>query len=272
MKKTGSIISKLFIILMALITLFPFVYMVLASLMTFQEATSAPPTLIPAKLNFSNYLEALRVAPFGRYFINTIFTALSTTVITLITSILAGFALVSLEFKGKGVLSMFLAALLMVPYEITVFTNFQTIAKLGLIDTYAALIIPHMASIFYIFYLRGYLKSIPSSYYKAAKVDGCSDLEYITRVMVPMAKPALFTMGILNFISGWNSFLWPILVTNSKQMRLISNGLSAFTSESGSQVHLQMAASTIAILPILILYLVFRKNIMKGVGSSGLKG
>lgn len=272
MKKTNLFISKIFIIIMAIITLFPFVYMVLASLMTFQEATSSPPTLFPSRINISNYIEALKVAPFGRYFINTVFTALSTTLLTLTTSVLAGFALVSLQFKGKNILTMFFAALLMVPYEITVFTNFQTIAKLGLIDTYAALIIPHMASIFYIFYLRGYLTSIPQSYYKAAKVDGCSNFEYITRIMVPMAKPALFTMGILNFIAGWNSFLWPILVTNSKEMRLISNGLSAFTSESGSQVHLQMAASTIAIVPIMILYLVFRKQIIRGVGSSGLKG
>ena len=271
MKKTSSFLSKTFLIIMAIITLFPFVYMVLASLMTFQEATSAPPTLIPQTLNFSNYSRALEVAPFGRYFLNTVFTALSTTTLILITSILAGFALVSFDFKGKNILTMFLAALLMVPYEITVFTNFQTIAKLGLIDSYAALILPHMASIFYIFYLKGYLQSIPSSYYKAAKVDGCSDFEYITKVMVPMAKPALFTMGILNFIAGWNSFLWPILVTNSKEMRLISNGLSAFSSESGTQVHLQMAGSTIAILPILILYLIFRKQIMGGVGSSGLK-
>lgn len=270
--KISDLIAKIFILIMALITLFPFIYMILSSLMTYQEATSIPPTLIPSALHFENYSQAMSKAPFSRYFINTIITALSTTLATLLTSIFAAFALVKLEFKGKDILTMIMAALLMVPYEITVFTNYQTIAKLGLLNTYSALIIPHLASIFFIFYLRGYLTNIPISYYKAAKVDGCGDLEFIWRIMIPMAKPALFTMGILNFISGWNSFLWPILVTNSKNMRLISNGLSAFTSESGTAVHLQMAASTITILPILILYLIFRKQIMKGVGSSGIKG
>ena len=165
-----------------------------------------------------------------------------------------------------------MAALLMVPYEVTVFTNYQTIAQLGLLDTYTALIVPSLASIFYIFYLKEYLSSIPISYYKAAKVDGCSDLEFINRILVPLAKPALFTMGILSFISGWNSFLWPILVTNTKEMRLLSNGLSAFATESGTNVQLQMAASTIAIVPILILYLIFRKQIIRGVVKSGVKG
>ncbi len=167
---------------------------------------------------------------------------------------------------------MSMAALLMVPYEVTVFTNYQTIANLGLLNTYTALILPSLASIFYIFYLKNYLTSIPLSYYKAAKVDGCGDLEFIRRILIPLAKPSLFTMGILTFINGWNSFLWPILVTNNKEMRLLSNGLSAFATESGTNVHLQMAASTIAIVPILILYLIFRKQIIRGVVKSGVKG
>lgn len=267
-----NLFTRISIVILAIITLFPFIYMILSSLMSFQEATSMPPTLIPKKLLLSNYIEAMKAAPFARYFLNTIFTSLSTTIGTLITTVLAAFALVKLQFKGKNIVILFMAALLMVPYEITVFTNYQTIARLGLLDTYWALIIPHMASIFYIFYLKGYLESMPLSYYKAAKVDGASDLEFIVKILVPISKPALFTMGILSFISGWNSFLWPILVTNSRNMRLISNGLSAFSSESGTAVQLQMAASTITIIPIFILYFVFRNQIMRGVSRSGLKG
>ena len=272
MKHVSLFLSKTFIAIMAMITLFPFVYMILASFMTFQEATSIPPTLFPADLNWNNFVEAFETAPFARYFINTIIVASLSTMCTLATTIYAAFAFVKYEFKGKGIVLMLMAALLMVPYEVTVFTNFQTIAKLGLLDTYAALILPSMASIFYIFYLKEYLTSIPTSYYKAAKVDGCGDLEYIRKVMIPLAKPALFTMGILSFIGGWNSFLWPILVTNTKDMRLLSNGLSAFATESGTAVHLQMAASTIAIVPILILYLIFKKQIIRGVVKSGVKG
>lgn len=272
MKKVNLVLSKTFIVLMAIITLFPFVYMILSSLMTYQEATSIPPTLFPKEFQWNNFSIAMEQAPFVRYFFNTIFVSGISTIGTVITSILASFALVKLEFKYKNILVLGMAALLMVPYEVTVFTNYQTIAQFGLLDTYTALIIPSLASVFYIFYLKEYLTSIPISYYKAAKVDGCSDLEFVKRIVIPLAKPALFTMGILSFINGWNSFLWPILITNSKEMRLLSNGLSSFATESGTNVQLQMAASTIAIVPILILYLIFRKQIIRGVVKSGVKG
>lgn len=272
MKKINLILSKSFILIMAVVTLFPFIYMILSSLMTYQEATSIPPTFIPETLQWSNFSQAMKQAPFGRYFINTIFVSGVSTLGTIVTSILAAFAFVKLEFKGKNILLMGMVALLMVPYEVVVFTNYQTIAKLGLLDTYSALIIPSLASVFYIFYLKEYLTSVPISYYKAAKVDGCGDLEFIRRILIPLAKPSLVTMGILSFISGWNSFLWPILVTNTKEMRLLSNGLSSFATESGTQVQLQMAASTIAVVPILIIYLIFRKQIIRGVVKSGVKG
>ncbi len=268
----GDAVSKMFVTIMAIITLFPFVYMILTSLMTFQEATSIPPTLIPADPQFGNYAEALRQAPFARYFANTIIVASCSTLGTVINCILAAFALVKLQFQGKKVLLMGMAALMMVPYEVTVFTNYQTIAQLGWLNSYQALIVPSLASIFYTFYLKEYLSSIPISYYKAAKVDGCTDLEFIARILIPLAKPALFTMSILSFISGWNSFLWPILVTNDTSMRLLSNGLTAFATESGSDVQLQMAASAISVIPIVIIYVMFRKQIIRGVVKSGVKG
>ena len=187
MKKVNGFLSKGFIAIMAVITLFPFVYMILASLMTFQEATSIPPTLIPKVPQWQNFVLAMKQAPFVRYFFNTVLVAGLSTIGTLITSILAAFALVKLEFKFKNVLVMVMAALLMVPYEVTVFTNYQTIANLGLLNTYTALVLPSLASIFYIFYLKSYLTSIPISYYKAAKVDGCGDLEFIRRILIPLA-------------------------------------------------------------------------------------
>lgn len=272
MKKTLSLVSYVFIIVMALVTLFPFVYMILSSLMTFQEATSIPPTLFPKEFKWENFRLALEQAPFVRYFFNTILVSGLSTLGTLVTSILAAFALVKLNFKYKEFIILGMIALMMVPYEVVVFTNYQTIAQLGLLDTYRALIIPSLASIFYIFYLREYLSSIPISYYNAAKVNGASDLEFITRILIPISKPALFTVSLLSFIGGWNSFLWPILVTNTKEMRLLSNGLSAFATESGTNVQLQMAASTITIVPILILYFIFRRQIIRGVVKSGVKG
>lgn len=257
---------------MAIITLFPFLYMISSSLMNFGEVTSIPPKLVPEAAQFKNYKDALKVAPFGRYFLNTVFVTLINTLGTLVTTTLAAFALNFLNFKYKNVVENIMLALLMIPFEIIVFTNFRTIAKLSLLDTYWALILPFMASVFYIIYLRQFLRSIPKDYYNAAKVDGASDFEFIRRVMIPLSKSTLFTIGLLNFIAGWNSFLWPLLVTNTKNMRMISNGLSAFATEAGSYIHLQMAASTITILPILILYFIFRKQILEGVSYGGLKG
>lgn len=272
MKKIITIICYVFLGIMALITVFPFIYMILASLMTYQEATGVPPTLFPETFQFHNYLDVLEQAPFLRYFWNTTLVSAVSTLGVLVTAILASFALVKLQFRFKNLVVMLMISLLMIPYEATVFTNYQTIAKLQLLDTYTALIFPAIASVFYTYYLKEYMSSIPMSYYKAAKIDGCSDLEFIWKILLPLAKPALVTVAILSFISNWNSFLWPLLVTNSTNMRLLNNGLSAFATESGAQVHLQMAASTITILPILILYFIFRRQVISGVSSSGIKG
>lgn len=272
MKKLVTIIALVFLVVLGIITLFPFIYMVLAGLMTYSEATSIPPTIMPEKFQWANYAAVFSKAPFLQYFINTVFVSLVTTIATLITSVLASFALTSLEFKFKGLVVGIMVSLLMVPYESIIFTNYNTIAKMGLLNSYMALIIPFLASIFYIYYLNSYLKGISSTFYKAAKIDGASDLEYIWRILVPMSRPALVTVGILTFISSWNSFLWPLLVTNEKKYRLLNNGLAAFTTESGSDVHLQMAAATLTVIPILIIYLIFRKEIIRGVAKNGIKG
>lgn len=272
MRRFINIFALFFVVLLAIITIFPFVYMILAGMMTYQEATSIPPTLIPDVFQISNYTRVFQQAPFVRYFFNTIFVSGITTISTLVTAVLAAFAMVKLEFKHKNKILLLLVSLLMVPYESIVFTNYQTIARMGLLNTYAALIIPSLTSIFYIYYLVGYLKSVPISFYRAAKIDGASDLEFIWKILVPLTKPALVTVGILSFISGWNSFLWPLLVTNEKAYRLLNNGLSAFTTESGSDVHLQMAAATLTIVPVIIIYLVFRKEIIRGVAKNGIKG
>ncbi len=272
MKKVVTIISYVFLILLAIITLFPFVYMVLAGLMTYSEATAIPPTMIPKDFQWVNFVEVFKKSPFLQYFINTIFVSAVTTFATLITSTLAAFALTSLQFKFKNVVLMIMISLLMVPYESIIFTNYNTISRLGLLNSYTALIIPFLTSIFYIYYLNTYLKGISSTFYKAAKIDGASDLEYIWKILIPMSKPALTTVGILTFISSWNSFLWPLLVTNEKKYRLLNNGLSAFATEAGSDIHLQLAAATLTVIPILIVYLIFRKEIIRGVAKDGIKG
>lgn len=272
MKRVVNIFLIVLIVLLSIMTVFPFIYMVLTGLMTYSEATSLPPTLIPQSFQWQNFTEVFHRAPFLRYFANTLFVSLFTTTATVVTSLLAAFALSSLQFKYKSVVTMIMVSLLMVPHEAIIFTNYQTIARLGLLNTYLALILPFLTSIFYTYYLKGYLRGIPMTFYQAAKIDGATDMEYIRRILVPMCKPALVTVGILTFITSWNSFLWPLLATNTKEYRLLNNGLSAFTTESGSDVHLQMAAATLTVIPILIVYFMFRKEIIRGVAKNGIKG
>ena len=177
MKKVVTGLSLLFIGILGIVTSFPFIYMILAGLMTYSESTSIPPTILPTSFQWGNYTEVFEKAPFLRYFFNTVFVSLVTTIATVITSVLAAFALTSLEFRFKKLIIGIMISLLMVPYESIIFTNYNTISRMGLLNSYGALIIPFLTSIFYIYYLNGYLKSISSTFYKAAKIDGASDLE-----------------------------------------------------------------------------------------------
>ena len=148
--------------------------------------------------------------------------------------------MVNLKFKGKGVVQMVLLSLLMVPGEAIIFTNYNTIARMGLLNTYIGLVLPFLTSIFYMYYLQSYFGSISQTIYKAAMIDGASDWEYIWKILVPMSKGGLFTVALLSFISGWNSFLWPLLVTNEDSMRLLNNGLTSFASDAGSETHFNL--------------------------------
>lgn len=271
--RIGNLIAYLVLAIFALITVFPFVvYMILGGLMSYSETTTIPPTLIPHKFNWENYAKVFAQAPFARYFLNTFITASVTTIVSLFNALLAAFALTSLKFKGKGLVQSLLLSLLMVPGEAIIFTNYNTIAKMGLLNTYLGLVLPFLTSIFYMYYLQSYFGSISDTIYKAAMINGASDWEYIWKVLVPMSKGGLFTVGLLSFISGWNAFLWPLLVTNEDSMRLLNNGLSSFASDSGSETELQLAAATLTVLPILIVYFIFRKQIIRGVVRNDLKG
>ncbi|MDO4912646.1 MAG: carbohydrate ABC transporter permease [Lactobacillus sp.] len=272
MEKLKTGIAWLILIFFAIITIYPFIYMILGGLMSFQETTIIPPTLVPKHFNWSNYTQVFKQAPFAQYFINTLIVATTTTVVSLFTSLLGAFALVNLKFKGKKTIEVLLLSLLMVPGEAIIFTNYNTIAQMGLLNTYLGLVLPFLTSIFYMYYLRSYFGSISDTIYKASMIDGASDWNYIWRILVPMSKGGLFTVGLLSFISGWNSFLWPLLVTNEDSMRLLNNGLTAFASDAGSQTQLQLAAATLTVLPILIIYFIFRKQIIRGVVRNDLKG
>ena len=263
-----------FLGIMAIIVVVPFYWMIISALKTQAETEMIPPTLFPQFLNFQNFPNAMMQADFARYIYNTIFVGVVSTAGTVVTTIFAAFAFARLEFKGKNILFTLFLATMMIPGEMMVITNYITVARLGWIDTYQALIIPFVVSVFYIYLLRQNFKQIPNELYLAAKVDGTGDFKYLLRVMVPIAMPTIISITILKLIGSWNAYIWPNLVADSDSMRLITNGLrKAFTDDQGrSQIHLQMAATTVVTVPLLLVFLFLRKYIMQGVSRSGIKG
>ncbi len=268
----ANILKYAVLLIGAFYTLLPFLWMISSSFKTPAEIIKIPPVLVPAELQWQNYVEAWTAAPFGRYLINTIIITVFTTVGVLITSVLSAFAFSRLRFPGKDLVFSLFMATLMIPGEMLIITNFLTITKLHWIDTYQAMIVPWVSNVFYIYLLTQFFLQVPDALYLAAKVDKCSDLKFMLKIMVPMNKSAITTIAILNIIGSWNSFLWPLLVTNSQEMRVLSNGLIRFQTEAGTDYELIMAASCILVVPIILVFLFLRKYVLEGVAFNGVKG
>ncbi len=262
-----------FLVIGALIMIFPFYWMIINSLKTAQDMTLYPPSWTPSNwFNFENYKVAFEKAPFALYFLNSIIVTISCLIITTFTTIMGAFAFSRLKFKGRDLIFSLLLGLMMVPFEMLVITNYMTVAKIGIIDTLFVLILPFTSSIFYTYILRNFFLSIPDSLYYSARIDGASNWKYLWRIMVPIAKPSLVTITILNAITCWNSFYWTLLVINSDAKRTLPYGLYAFMTEGGSDMKLMMAAASITVIPMIILFLFARKYIVNGVARGGLKG
>lgn len=262
----------LLLIIGALVMAFPFFWMIISSLKTAAEVNTSPPTFWPQSFMFENYRYAFEKAPFLIYFKNSVIVTLSCVAITLFTTILAAFAFSRLKFPGRDLIFSLLLALMMIPFEILIITNYTTIVSWGLMDTLIALVIPFTSSIFFTFILRNFFLSIPDSLYYSARVDGANNWRYLWRIMVPIAKPALVTIALLNAIAAWNSFLWTMIATNTTEVRTLPFGLYAFMSSSGIRYERLMAAATIVVLPMLILFVFFRRHIVAGVSRGGMKG
>jgi len=257
----------------ALLSFFPFYWMVISSLKSNSEAIASPPTWVPRVWHPENYMIALNAAPFGRYFVNTLWVALWQVSGVLIVSSLAAYAFARMEFHGKDVLFGAFLATLMIPSEVTLIPNFVIITKwLGWYDTYQAQFITSIGSVFAIFMLRQFFMTIPKDLEEAAMMDGCSRLRFLWSILVPLSAPALITLALLNFLGAWNSFQWPLLVTRSPEMRPIQLGLQVFSSDAGSRYAELMAASTLVIAPSVALFLVAQKYLVEGIARTGIKG
>lgn len=267
--------AYVFLSVWALIVLFPFYWMLLTSVKSYSAYNNERiPEFFTKTPTVQNYLEAFRSVPLGRYFANTIFFTLATTAIMMLVIVLAAFAFARLDFAGKNITFALFLSLMMIPNELVIITNYVTITNLSLRNTFTGLILPSVTSIFYIYLLKENFEQIPNELYRAAKVDGTSDLKYLLKVMIPIAKPTIITIVILKVIECWNSYVWPRLITDDEAYFLVSNGIQEIR-ENGfgrENVPAMMAAVVAVSLPLIVLFLLFRNKIMEGVSRGGIKG
>lgn len=268
-------IIYVFLTFWALVVLFPFYWMLLTSVKSYSAYNSEYiPQLFTLSPTLQNYREAFTAVPLGRYFVNTVLFAVVTTAIMLIVITLAAFAFARLEFLGKNAAFLLFLALMMIPNELVIITNFVTITDLNLRNTFAGLILPSVTSVFYIYLLKENFEQIPDSLYYAAKVDGTSDLKYLFKVMIPISKPTIITITILKVIECWNSYVWPRLITDDENYYLVSNGIQEIRENGFGRENIpaMMAAVVVISVPLMILFFLFRKKIMDGVSMGGTKG
>lgn len=273
--KIAKTIAYFFLILWAILVLFPFYWMVLTSLKSYSAYNSEYiPKFFTLSPTLQNYADAFSAVPLARYFLNTIIFTVVTTAIMLVVITLAAFAFARLEFKGKNIAFILFLALMMIPNELVIITNFVTITNWNLRNTFPGLILPSVTSVFYIYLLKENFEQIPDSLYYAAKVDGTSDFKYLLKVMIPISKPTLITITILKVIECWNSYVWPRLITDDPNYFLVSNGIQEIRENGFGRENIpaMMAAVVVISVPLIVLFLIFRNKVMEGVSRGGTKG
>lgn len=273
--KIAKTITYFFLILWAILVLFPFYWMVLTSLKSYSAYNSEYiPKFFTLSPTLQNYADAFSAVPLARYFLNTIIFTVVTTAIMLVVITLAAFAFARLEFKGKNIAFILFLALMMIPNELVIITNFVTITNWNLRNTFPGLILPSVTSVFYIYLLKENFEQIPDSLYYAAKVDGTSDFKYLLKVMIPISKPTLITITILKVIECWNSYVWPRLITDDPNYYLVSNGIQEIRENGFGRENIpaMMAAVVVISVPLIVLFLIFRNKVMEGVSRGGTKG
>ncbi len=278
MKKEGLLrksLTYLLLIFWAIMVLFPFYWMVLTSLKSYSAYNSEYiPKFYTLAPTWQNYMDAFTAVPLGRFLLNTLIFTVLTTAIMLLVIRLAASAFARLTFKGQTLVFLLFLALTMIPNELVVITNYVTITNLGMRNSFPGLILPSVMSVFYVYLLKENFEQIPDSLYYAAKVDGTSDFQYLRRVMIPMSASTLVTIVILKVIECWNSYVWPRLITDNENYYLVSNAIQEIRENGFGRENIpaMMAAVVVISLPLIVLFLIFRKKIMEGVSRGGTKG
>lgn len=276
-RKSGLIraLTYLGLSVWAVVVLFPFYWMVLTSLKSYGAYNAEhTPVFFTLSPTLENYENAFTAVPLGGYLLNTLIFAAVTTAIMVVVSTLAAYAFARLKFRGKNLLFGLFLSMMMIPSELVVITNFVTITNWDLRNSFPGLILPSITSVFYIYLLKESFEQVPDELYRAAKVDGTSDLKYLWKVMIPICRPTIVTITILKLIECWNSYVWPRLITDDQAYYLVSNGIQEIR-ENGfgrENVPAMMAAVVVISVPLILLFLAFRNKIMEGVSRGGMKG
>ena len=277
-KKNASlsrVLIYVFLAIWALVVLFPFYWMVLTSVKGFAAYNNENiPRFFTAQPTLENYATAFTAVPLARYFLNTLIFTVATTGLMMLVIVPAAFAFARLQFKGRNLVFALFLSLMMIPTELVIITNYVTIVNWNLRNTYLGLILPSVTSVFYIYLLKENFEAIPDELYQAAKVDGTSDLKYLVKVMIPICQPTVVTIIILKVIECWNSYVWPRLITYDANYFLVSNGIQEIRENGFGRDNYpaMMAAVVVISVPLIVLFLVFRKKIMAGVSRGGTKG
>jgi multiple sugar transport system permease protein len=272
-RSIGGIVLHLFVVLLAIAFLFPFFWMVSNAVRSNGEVLATPPRLLPTDWQWHNFIDALSLLPFGRFFLNSLFVSAAITFITLVVSSLAGFAFARIRFPGRDGLFLVYLSTLMVPQAVIVIPLFLMMSRLGWVNTYQGLILPVAFGSFGTFLMRQYFLTIPRELEEAALIDGCSRLRVFLSIFLPLAAPALGLLSLFTFTGQWNSFLWPLIVVNGTDHSTIPLGLTAFQGQNGTQWNYIMAGAAISMVPGVVLTILLQKYIFKGIAiSSGFGG
>lgn len=274
-KRISNAVLYTLLTIWAVMVLFPFYWMILTSVKGYGAYNSERiPQFFVSNPTLENYKNTFISVPLGRYLLNTVIFTVITTALMLIVVTLAAYAFARMRFRGKNIVFALFLSLMMIPNELVIITNFVTITNLDLRNTFTGLILPSVTSVFYIYLLKENFEQVPNELYYAAKVDGTSDFKYLIRVMIPVCKPTIVTITILKVIECWNSYVWPRLITYDQKYYLVSNGIQEIRENGFGRENIpaMMAAVVVISLPLVVLFLIFRKKIMEGVSRGGTKG
>lgn len=272
LKRLGKVLRVAVLGILAFLVLYPFVWMLVTSFKAEADIVSYPPRLLAGEFGFQSYMDIWERVPFLHYYKNTIIFALSVTCVSLFLDTMAGYAFARMKFPGKNVMFLLVMGTMMIPFQVIMVPLFVEVYKLGLIDSYAGLILPRATNAFGIFMMRSFFVSLPRGLEEAGRIDGAGEFKIFYKIMVPLCKPAIVSLFIFHFMFQWNDLLYPLLLTTSENMKTLPAGLATFMGTHVVEYGIIMAGACLSLIPIFLAYLFAQKQFVQGIAMTGMKG